>query len=300
MSNMSEEPEKIEVEIEETQSEEQSQQEQKEVRLKSTNESTKESVTEGELDNYTEGVKKRINKLAQKYREEEKRAQELDARAKKLQEENDKLKNRMKQLDQGFLSQVGARLETQENALKQAHKEAYDSGDTDRMFEISQQLAVIVNEKQKYQNAKRKNENARVQVQQQEPQQQAPAQQYQQQAPKKVDPRAQSWAEKNEWFGENSVMTAAAFAIHNSLVEEAFDPNSDEYYSELDSRIQSEFPHKFPKAKKSGGGQVASASSSASRANKQGRRSVKLTPSAVDIANRLGVPLETYAQYVKE
>ena len=291
MSNMSEEPEKIEVELESEVTEEKPQKE--EVKASS------EKVTEGELDNYTEGVKKRINKLAQKYREEEKRAQELDARAKQLQEENDKLKSRMKQLDQGFLSQMGARLETQENALKQAHKEAYDSGDTDRMFEISQQLAVIVNEKQKYQNAKRKNE-ARVQVQQEEPQQQAPVQQTQQQAPKQVDPRAQSWAEKNEWFGDNTVMTAAAFAIHNSLVEEAFDPNSDEYYSELDSRIRNEFPHKFPKAKKSGGGQVASASSSASRANKQGRRSVKLTPSAVDIANRLGVPLETYAQYVKE
>lgn len=292
MSNMSEEPENIEVEIEETQSEEQPQQEEKV-------ETATEKVTEGELDNYTEGVKKRINKLAQKYRQEEKRAQELDARAKQLQEENDKLKNRMKQLDHGFLSQIGARLETQENALKQAHKEAYESGDTDRMFDISQQLAVIVNEKQKYQSAKRKNDS-RVQVQQQEPQQQAPVQQYQQQAPKKVDPRAQSWAEKNEWFGDDTVMTAAAFAIHNSLVEEAFDPNSDEYYSELDSRIKNEFPHKFSKAKKSGGGQVASASSSASRANKQGRRSVKLTPSAVDIANRLGVPLETYAQYVKE
>ena len=293
MSNMSEEPENIEVEVEEAQSDKQPQEEEVKVEVSS------EKVTEGELDNYTEGVKKRINKLAQKYRQEEKRAQELDARAKQLQEENDSLKNRMKQLDQGFLSQVGARLETQENALKQAHKEAYDSGDTDRMFEISQQLAVIVNEKQKYQNAKRKNES-RVQVQQQEPQQQAPAQRTQQQAPKPVDPRAQAWADKNEWFGDNSVMTAAAFAIHNSLVEEAFDPNSDEYYSELDSRIRNEFPHKFPKAKKSGGGQVASASSSASRANKQGRRSVKLTPSAVDIANRLGVPLETYAQYVKE
>lgn len=294
MSNMSEEPENIEVEIEETQSEEQPQQEEVKV------EAATEKVTEGELDNYTEGVKKRINKLAQKYRQEEKRAQELDARAKQLQEENDKLRSRMQQLDSGMLHQVGARLETQEAALKQAHKEAYESGDTDRMFEISQQLAVVVNEKQKYQNAKRKNETSRVQVQQQEPQQQAPAQQTQQQAPKPVDPRAQAWAEKNEWFGDNSVMTAAAFAIHNSLVEEAFDPNSDEYYSELDSRIRNEFPHKFPKAKKSGGGQVASASSSASRANKQGRRSVKLTPSAVDIANRLGVPLETYAQYVKE
>jgi hypothetical protein len=97
-------------------------------------------------------------------------------------------------------------------------------------------------------------------------------------------------------------MTASAFAIHQQLVEEeGFDPQTDEYYTEVDKRIRSEFPHKFQTAKKSGGGsQVASAGNSASRSNKQGRRSVKLTHSQVAIAKKLGVPLEEYAKYVKE
>ena len=131
-------------------------------------------------------------------------------------------------------------------------------------------------------------------------QQQAQQQPVPQQA--QPDPRAMAWKDKNTWFGEDKIMTAAAFALHNQLTEEeGFDPNTEEYYSEVDKRIRSEFPHKFQTAKKSGGGsQVASASSSASRSNKQGRRSVKLSHSQVAIAKKLGVPLEEYAKYVKE
>jgi hypothetical protein len=132
---------------------------------------------------------------------------------------------------------------------------------------------------------------------------QKPQAQPQRQAqPPKPDPKAQSWAEKNEWFGQDRIMTTAAFAIHQQLIEdEGFDPSSDEYYNEIDGRLRREFPHKFEKAKKSGGAsQVASAGNSASRSTKQGRRSVKLTHSQVAIAKKLGVPLEEYAKYVKE
>jgi GH15 family glucan-1,4-alpha-glucosidase len=118
----------------------------------------------------------------------------------------------------------------------------------------------------------------------------------------KPDPKAEDWANKNNWFGADEVMTYAAFGIHKKLIEEeGFDPQSDEYYTAIDSRIRSEFPHKFETAKKTGGGsQVASANSSASRSTKQGRRSVKLSHSQVAIAKKLGVPLEEYAKYVKE
>ena len=125
-----------------------------------------------------------------------------------------------------------------------------------------------------------------------------------QQQPKqpKPDPRAEQWASENEWFGQDKIMTTAAFTLHNQLTqEEGFDVNTEEYYTAIDSRMRTEFPHKFqkPTAKKTGGVQVASAGNSASR-NKQGRRTVKLTPSQVAIAKKLGVPLEEYAKHVKE
>ncbi len=116
---------------------------------------------------------------------------------------------------------------------------------------------------------------------------------------KKPDPRAEEWAEKNEWFGKDEVMTYAAFGIHKRLVEqELLDPNSEEYYSELDKRIKKEFPHKFEDQNKTS--RVVQTVASANRSTKTGRRTVKLTPSQVAIAKKLGVPLEEYAKHVKE
>jgi hypothetical protein len=121
------------------------------------------------------------------------------------------------------------------------------------------------------------------------------------QQPVRVDKKAQTWAEKNDWFGSDKMLTAAAMALHSTLVEdEGFDPTSDEYYSEIDSRIRREFPHKFKTTQSAAPARVASAASSASRAAVQGRRSVKLSASQVAMAKRLNVPLEEYAKYVKE
>ena len=217
-----------------------------------------------------------------------------------LLEENKKLKSRVQALDTGYLSEYGSRIESQTDAAKRVYKEAYEAGDTDKMLEAQQALSNIAIETQRYNTAKaRAEQQARVQVQQQEQSVQQPVQQQQQQQP---DPRAQDWASKNDWFGQDKVMTAAAFALHSQLTdEEGFDPSSDEYYTEVDRRIRAEFPHKFQASKKSGGGsQVASAGNSASRSTKSGRRSVKLSHSQVAIAKKLGVPLEEYAKYVKE
>ena len=257
-----------------------------------------------ELDSYSKGVQSRIKKLTEKYRQEERDKAEALRVSQQLLEENKKLKTRMQALDTGYLSEYGTRLQSQTDAAKRAYKEAYEAGDTDKMLEAQQALSNIAIETQRYNTAKtRAEQQAKMQVQRQEQpvQQQQVAQQPQQQPPQ-PDPRAQSWAEKNDWFGQDKVMTASAFAIHQQLVEEeGFDPQTDEYYTEVDRRIRSEFPHKFQTAKKSGGGsQVASAGNSASRSNKQGRRSVKLTHSQVAIAKKLGVPLEEYAKYVKE
>ena len=258
-----------------------------------------------ELDSYSKGVQNRIKKLTEKYRQEERDKAEALRVSQQLIEENKKLKSRMQALDTGYLSEYGTRLQSQTEAAKRAYKEAYESGDADRMIEAQQALSNIAVETQRYNTAKtRAEQQAEQQKLQVQRQQQQPAQQpaQQQQPTPQPDPRAQSWAQKNDWFGEDRIMTTAAFTIHKQLVEEeGFDPQTDEYYTEVDKRMRSEFPHKFQTPKKSGGGsQVASAGNSASRSNKQGRRSVKLTHSQVAIAKKLGVPLEEYAKYVKE
>jgi len=256
---------------------------------------------ESELDSYSKGVQSRIKKLTEKYRQEERDKAEAVRVSTQLLEENKKLKSRVQALDTGYLSEYGSRIESQTDAAKRVYKEAYEAGDTDKMLEAQQALSNIAIETQRYNTAKaRADQQAKVQVQQQQQPVQQPVQQQQQQ--QKADPRAQDWATKNDWFGKDKVMTAAAFALHSQLTDdEGFDPSSDEYYTEVDRRIRAEFPHKFQTAKKSGGGsQVASAGNSASRSTKQGRRSVKLTHSQVAIAKKLGVPLEEYAKYVKE
>ena len=257
---------------------------------------------ESELDSYSKGVQTRIKKLTEKYRQEERDKSEAVRLSQQLIEENKKLKTRVQSLDSGYLNEYGNRLESQSLSAKQIYKDAHESGDADKMLEAQELLSNIAVEKQRYTSAKAKAEQqAKLQVQRQQAQPQPqPQQAQQQQAP--PDPKAQAWAGKNKWFGDDRVMTMAAFAINQQLIdEEGFDPQSDEYYTAIDSRIRSEFPHKFEAAKKTGGGsQVASAGNSASRNTKQGRRSVKLTHSQVAIARKLGVPLEEYAKYVKD
>jgi len=262
---------------------------------------------ESELDSYSKGVQSRIKKLTEKYRQEERDKAEAVRLSQQLIEENKKLKTRVQSLDSGYLNEYGNRLESQTVSAKQLYKEAHESGDTDKMLEAQELISKIAVEKQRYASAKTKAEQqAKLQVQrqrqQQQPQAQAQAQPQAQPQQAPPDPKAQAWAEKNAWFGDDRVMTMAAFAINQQLIEEeGFDPQTDEYYTAIDSRIRSEFPHKFETPKKSGGGsQVASAGNSASRSTKQGRRSVKLTHSQVAIAKKLGVPLEEYAKYVKE
>lgn len=268
---------------------------------KSTRESGADESGDGgdELDNYSKGVQKRIKKLTEKYRQEERDREEAVRLAQTLREENEKLKSQMQNSQQGYLTEYGARLENQLNLAKQAYKDAHDRGDVDKMFDAQQVLSKISIEQERYRLAKAQQE--RLQVQREPEAAAAPqVQQTQQQAAPKPDPKAESWAEKNEWFGQDEVMTYAAFGIHRKLVEEeGFDPTSDEYYNEIDRRMASEFPHKFGGQKSGRSGQVASVDTSASR-KKPGRRTVKLSPSQVAIAKKLGVPLEEYAKYVKD
>jgi hypothetical protein len=255
--------------------------------------------SDDELDDYSKNVQNRIKKLTEKYRKAERDGQEAARLAQQLLEENNKLKTQVTSLDKGYVNSEEARLTAMLESAKRSYREAYESGDSDKMFDAQAQIAKITLAQDRVGVAKkrfeRSTEEASAPVQQQASPQRA------QQAPT-PDPQAEAWAQKNEWFGQDEVMTYAVFGIHRRLVEEeGFDPQSEEYYSEVDRRIRTEFPHKFAQAKKTGGAQVASAGASASRSTaKSGRRSVKLSPSQIAMAKKLNVPLEEYAKYVKE
>lgn len=257
-----------------------------------------QASSEEELDTYSKGVQSRIKKLTEKYRQEERDKGEAVRFSQQLLDENNKLKTRVRALDTGYLSEYGSRLESQTDGAKRIYKEAYEAGDTDKMLEAQQVLSNIAIQQQQYNTAKaRAEQQAKMPVQQQQPEQQ----QQQQRAAPVPDQKAVAWKDKNEWFGKDRIMTTAAYTIHQELVEEeGFDPNSDDYYTEVNRRMRGEFPHKFAAKKSGGGSQVASAGNSASRSTKTGRRTVRLSHSAVAIAKRLGVPLEEYAKYVKD
>ena len=254
-----------------------------------------------DLQSYSKNVQNRIRKLTERMRKEERDRQEATRLAEQLMQENQQLKTRVQRLDTGYLQEYGARLTTQMENARRAYKMAVEANDSDAMLKAQEALSNLAVQKQRYDAVKARNAAPQGQAAQQ-PQGQPVAQQPAAQQPQRpADPKAKAWAEKNKWFGEDRMLTSAAFAIHATLVEdEGFDPQSDEYYTELDRRIRSEFPNKFRPVKSGVESSVASAGSSASRSTKQGRGTVKLTPSQVAMAKRLNVPLTEYAKYVKE
>ena len=276
-------------------SEDKSSEKPKEVKQEPPEVTVEEAASGEELEEYSSGVKSRIDKLTKRMREEERQKQSAVQYAENVRTENEDLKKRLENLDKGFQEEFGTRVTTQIQAAKQLLKEAHETGDVDKIVDVQEALSELAIEKGK---VRRTPEDTGQEVaQQQAPVQQAPVQQ----APAKADPKAEDWATRNEWFGNDEVMTYAAFGVHRRLVEdEQFDPQSDEYYSELDKRLQTEFPHKLGIKPKTGGSKkVASAETSASR-NRGGRKTVRLTPSQVAIAKKLNVPLEEYAKYVKQ
>ena len=273
-------------------------------------ESVEEGDSDEEVEQYSESVQKRINRLTKKMREAERNEQEAIGYAQQVQAESEKIKTRLKQVDHGYMSEYSGRIAAEEKAAQDDLKQAVRSADPDATVSAQSRLTEIQVQKSKLEEAKRVSE-ARAQQQkaaqqQQQQQQQPPQQQIQR------DPRAEEWARKNKWFSmaqtpqRDVAMTGAARAIHEVLVEEeGFDPTSDEYYDEIDLRIRDMFPDNFsgsePATKTNGtarrGAQtVAGASRSRTGRN---RRQVKLTPSQRTIAAKLGVPESEYAKYVK-
>jgi len=261
---------------------------------------TKLEENKDELKEYSDGVQKRIAKLTRKMREAERQKEEAVAYAQSIQNKNLEMEGRISKIDNSYVSEFESRVKTGLAAAKLALKNAIESQDVEAQIAAQQQLAALTMDEARGNSIKVANEN-KPKAQEREvnitPQQQrAPQQQ--------SDPRAEDWASRNSWFGNDSAMTYTAFDIHKTLVEkEGFDPQSNEYYTEVDKRIRLEFPHKFDKVEDTSterakpAQNVASARRSASTS--KGRKTVKLTPSQVAIAKRLGVPLEAYAKQLK-
>lgn len=243
-------------------------------------------------------TQKRIDRLTKKMRTAEREKEEAFRYAQQVQSESNKLKSRISNLDVSYVQEYGTRVDTQMKEAENSLKQAMELGDTTAAVEAQRKFTQLTLENERVNQAK-----AQQKRQQSVPQQ--PQQQYvpqpQQPAVKKPDPKAEDWASNNAWFGNDEAMTFAAFGIHKKLVEEeGFDATSDDYYNELDNRIREEFPQKM---KSNGAGSkrpsqtVASVSRSAT--GRSGNKKVRLTPTQVDMARRLGVPLEEYAKHVK-
>ena len=277
-----EEKETDEVEVEVLETEEQ---EKPEVEVETQ---SKPEQSGDELEQYSEGVKKRISKLTAKMREAERREQaaiQYAQAAKKELEENQK-KNLS--LDNSYVSEFENRIKLQDQLYRNTLKEAIDRGDVDGQVEAQRQLANVASQNDKLAMVKQQQEQrARQPVPVQQPMQQ-------QQQPAPPDPKAAAWADKNDWFGTDEPMTLTAFSIHKTLVEsEGWDPHSDDYYAEVDKRIRQEFPHKFGGTTRQSGPVVASASRGG---QKKGKQKIQLTKSEVAIADKLGVSYEQYAR----
>ena len=259
-----------------------------------------------EVENYSEGVKKRIDKLTARLRETQRREQAALDYAKSVQARAQQLEQQYLTSDQQRVVETQSRIETQTVALKQIIRKAREEGDVDTETEAMQRLSMLTNEQGtiQAQNAQRQAYAQQIAAQQAAQQQQQPA--YQQPQQRQVDPRVEDWAERNPWYGRDTAMTHAAWGIHKQLIQgEGFDASSNEYYDELDRRIRETFPQKFqseaaPSQNRPQRNVQAVAPASRSSGISNARRTVKLTPSQVAIAKKLGVPLEEYAKYVKE
>ena len=237
-------------------------------------------------------TQKRIDRLTKKMREAQRREEEALRYAKSVQEEAEGLKRRMDSLDTHYVNEYESRVTTQMSQAEQDLARAMELGDTQAAVEANKKIASLAIENDRLSQAKIQQERRAQVVEQPQPVQQQPQQM------RRPDPKAEDWAQRNEWFGQDEAMTFAAFGIHKRLVEnEGFDPNTDEYYTELDRRINEKFNMPAKTTGKRPAQTVAGVSRSSGRSS---GKKVRLTPSQVAIAKKLGVPLEAYAKHVKE
>ena len=245
-----------------------------------------------EMDDYSEGVKKRIAKLTKKMREAERQRDEAVSYTQRVMKERDDLTSKVSKLDTGYASEMENRIKSSLAAAQAKLKTARESNDLKSEVEATTAMSQLGYEQAKLAELKTRQEMEAKRAKDKPKQDMT--------IPPGVDapdPKAQEWASKNRWFGTDSAMTYTAFDLHRKLIEEeGFDPQSDEYYSEVERRIKLEFPHKFGKKVQTTTSKPTQNVASATRSTKTSRKTVKLTPSQVQIAKKLGVPLEDYAK----
>ncbi len=265
-----------------------------------TQESAKEEPkkSDEELEDYSKGVQSRIAKLTRKMREAERREQAAIDYAKAVEEKRRVLEARFEKTDADYVKKFETSISTGLEAAQKELAAAIESGDAQAQVEANKRIATLAFENAKLEQAKagREEKQAEKPVTLSEP----PVQRQQMDDPINPDPKAEAWASENSWFGTDKAMTYTAFEIHKDLTEkEGYDPNSNEYYAEVDKRIRVDFPHKFGNTEQKQSTAPVQTVASATRSVKPGRKTVRLTSSQVAIAKKLGVPLEEYAKQLK-
>jgi hypothetical protein len=270
---------------------------EQQIEEKDVEDKSDEKKETSEEEEYSQNVKKRIDKLTYKLRESERREQEAINFAQKIKSERDQALKKVNQVDDGYLKEYTARVSSELDKAQNALSQAIEDNNAKAQVEAQRKIAQLTIEEERAKMTLAQKENQKKEKPAEQPQQ---INQSQNQA-REPDPKAEAWAEKNSWFGQDKGMTYTAMAIHEEMInKEGFDGKSDEYYNELDKRIKKEFPHKFKDEDKDKSNRVVQTVASANRSTKSGRRTVRLTPSQIAIAKKLGVPLEEYAKHVKE
>ena len=280
---------KVEPKVEEPKTEEKEEVKEEEVKVETKKEEPKE-----ELEQYSEGVQKRIAKLTKKWREAERQKEAALEFAKGGQVELEHLKTKVSKLEPSYVNAVQNRVTSGLAAAKAQLMKAREAGDIDAEVDAQKEIGRLGMEEVRVNTLKNKlSETKQTEVK-------TPSLNQAIQAPP-TDPKAEEWADRNEWFGKDNAMTYTAFDLHEKLTkQEGFDPHSDEYYTEIDKRMKLDFPHKFDRKELSEGTTKPTQTvASATRSVKPGRQTVRLTSSQVAIAKKLGVPLEDYAKQLK-
>ena len=247
---------------------------------------TKKEDKKDEREEYSKDVQKRIDRMTYKIREAERREKEALAFAKKVKQEKDELQGKFNKLDDGYVSEFSTRVQSELEKAKSDLKDAVAKGDVEAQVNANQNLARLAIESERIKATEEQRKQYQETLKNTGQIGDQPVQNNVQ--PPKPDPKAEAWAEKNEWFGKDEAMTYASFGIHKKLVEEeGFNPSSDEYYEEIDKRLRNEFPQKFNDGGEvQGGKQPAQTVASANRTTNAGRKTVRLTPSQVAIAKK--------------
>ena len=260
----------------------------------------KASSGDDELETYSESVQRRINQLTAKRKQASEEAHAAYQYAQQMQQENEQMRQQLSRVSAGYNTEAEGRLKAQEEQAKRALAEGMESGDYEKVANAQEAISkiAIAKERVRVQKAKLARDQQAQQARSEAAQRQQQMPQ-QQQAPQRApDPKLENWLSKNQWFGQDRLMTRAAQAIHEQLVlEEDYDPTSDDYYKEIDARMRREMPHKFQE-KRSNAQTVAPASGNG-RSVKSGRKkAVELTPGQVAFAKKMRIPLERYAKEV--